>query len=252
MSVVLIVEDVPAMREQYAYDLRRLGGYETREADDVPKAREVLLREPVDCILLDLELPGEDGFALLETLREQGADTPVLVYTGTGDFDRCVRAVKLGAYGFLDKAESIERVAHEIGRAIEHGRLAREVRRLAERLEEESSLVGQSGAIRGLRELLAKLAAIPSPVLIVGESGTGKELVARDLHRLSPRATQSFVPVNCAALPEQLVESELFGHERGAFTGADRTRRGAFELAAGGTLFLDEIGELPLAAQAKL
>ncbi len=252
MSVVLIVEDVPAMREQYAYDLRRLGGYETREASTVAAARETLAREPIDCVLLDLELPGEDGFALLETLRAAGADVAVLVYTGTGDFDRCVRAVKLGAYGFLDKAEPIERVVHEIGRALDHGRLAREVRRLTARFEEESSLVGKSAAVRTLREDIAKLAPIPSPVLVTGESGTGKELVARDLHRLSPRAGEPFVPVNCAALPEALVESELFGHERGAFTGADRARRGAFELAGRGTIFLDEIGELPAAAQAKL
>ncbi len=252
MSVVLIVEDVPAMREQYAYDLRRLGGYETREASTVPAAREALAREPIDCVLLDLELPGEDGFALLETLRAQGADVSVLVYTGTGDFDRCVRAVKLGAYGFLDKAEPIERVVHEIGRALDHGRLTREVRRLSERFEEESSLVGKSAAIRALREGIAKLAPIPSPVLVTGESGSGKELVARELHRVGKRPRGPFVAVNCAALPENLVESELFGHERGAFTGADRARRGAFELAGRGTIFLDEIGELPAAAQAKL
>ena len=232
MSVVLIVEDMPAMREQYAYDLRRLGGHETREVSSVAAAREILLREPIDCVLLDLELPGEDGFALLETLRGQGADVAVLVYTGTGDFDRCVRAVKLGAYGFLDKAEPIGRVVHEIGRALDHGRLTREVHRLAARFEEESSLVGRSGPIRALRESIAKLAPIPSPVLVTGESGTGKELVARDLHRLSPRATEPFVPVNCAALPEQLVESELFGHERGAFTG--RGPRAARRVRDGG------------------
>jgi DNA-binding NtrC family response regulator len=252
MSVILIVEDVPAMREQYAYDLRRLGEHETREAETVAAARDVLTREPIDCVLLDLELPGEDGFAFLETLRSEGSELPVLVYTGTGDYDRCVRAVKLGAFGFLDKAEPMERVVREIEHALERGRLAREVRQLKERLDEESSLVGESTAMTDLRQAIRRLAPIPSPVLVVGESGTGKELVALDLHRLSPRAEHAFLPVNCAALPESLVESELFGHERGAFTGADRVRRGAFEAAGEGTLFLDEIGELPLPAQAKL
>jgi len=252
VSVILIVEDMPAMRQQYAYDLHRLGGHETREVDTVAAARELLGREPVDCVLLDLELPGEDGFGFLETLRADGPDVPVLVYTGTGDYDRCVRAVKLGAFGFIDKAEPMERVMREIDHALERGRLAREVRRLAERVGEDSSLVGESSAMAELREAIHRLAPIPSPALVVGESGTGKELVALDLHRLSPRAEHPFLAMNCAALPENLVESELFGHERGAFTGADRVRRGAFEAAGEGTLLLDEIGELPLAAQAKL
>jgi two-component system nitrogen regulation response regulator NtrX len=197
-------------------------------------------------------MPARDGFELLEELRRQGTSVPVLVYTATGDYDRCVRAVKLGAWSFLDKAEPMERVQREIENAVERFALRRQVDELRERLEEDSSLVGDSPAMRALRESIATLAAIPSPVLILGESGTGKELVARDLHRLGPRAGKPMIAVNAAALPEQLVESELFGHERGAFTGADRTRRGAFENANGGTLFLDEIGELPMPAQAKL
>ncbi len=252
MSVLLIVEDVEALRKQYVYDLARLGGYEIREADGVDAALAVLAREPVDCVLLDLEMPGRDGFELLEELGRQGASVPVLVYTATGDYDRCVRAVKLGAWGFLDKAEPMERVLREVENALDRFALQREVDELRARLEEDSGLVGDSPAMRALRERIGQLAAIPSPVLILGESGTGKELVARDLHRLGPRAGKPLVAVNAAALPENLVESELFGHERGAFTGADRTRRGAFESADGGTLFLDEIGELPLPAQAKL
>jgi DNA-binding NtrC family response regulator len=252
LSVILIVEDVPALRGQYAYDLARLGGYGTREAAGVDEALEILAREVVDCVLLDLEMPDRDGFELLDELRKAGAVVPVIVYTGTGDYARCVRAVKAGAASFLDKAEPMERVLREIGNTLERSRLRGEVRALRRQLDDESSLVGDSPALRTLRERISTLAPIPSAVLVLGESGTGKELVARDLHRLSPRAPGPFVAVNCAALPENLVESELFGHERGAFTGADRVRRGAFESAAGGTLFLDEVGELPLPAQAKL
>lgn len=252
MSTILIVDDVPAMREQYAYDLKRLGGYETMTAAGGAEARHVLEREAVDCVILDLEMPDVDGFEVLKALQTRGDAVPVIVYTGTGNYDRCVRAVKLGAYGFIDKREPLERVVQEIENALEKGRLSREVASLRRRLEGESSLVGTSPAMNALREAIARVAPIPSPVLITGESGSGKELVARELHRLSGRERQPFLAVNCAALPENLIESDLFGHERGAFTGADRTRRGAFEAASEGTLFLDEIGELKAAAQAKL
>ena len=251
MSVILIVEDVEAMRSQYAYDLQRLGGHETLEAPSVDRALELLAREAVDCVLLDLEMPRRDGFELLKEAAARALTVPVIVYTGTGDFERCVRAVKLGAVGFVDKAEPMERVLAEIARALEGDRLRREVSELRGRLDEDSPLIGSGKAMTALREAIARVAPVPSPVLILGESGTGKELVARELHRQSGRSGD-FVAVNCAALPENLVESELFGHEKGAFTGADRLRRGAFEAAAGGTLFLDEVGELPAPAQAKL
>jgi two-component system, NtrC family, nitrogen regulation response regulator NtrX len=178
-------------------------------------------------------------------------DTPVIVYTGTGNFDRCIEAVRLGAAGFIDKAEPMERVAQEVDHVIERQRLRSEVFALQQRLG-ESTLVGRSAAIEQLRASIGRVAPIPSPVLILGESGTGKELVARELHRHGANPAGPFVVINSAALPEQLVESELFGHERGAFTGAVGTRKGAFEAAEQGTLFLDEIGELPLAVQPKL
>jgi two-component system nitrogen regulation response regulator NtrX len=249
---VLIVDDVPAMAEQYAYDLRRVGRYETSVAKGGDEALDVLGREAVDCVVLDLEMPGTDGFEVLRRLQQRGVDTPVIVYTGTGSYDRCVQAVRLGAYGFVDKAEPIERVVQEIENAVSRGRLMRELRSLRSRFDGETSLIGDSQPMRALRDAIARVAPIPSTVLVVGESGTGKELVARELHRLGPGSKAPLVAVNSAALPEQLVESELFGHERGAFTGADRLRQGAFESAGSGTLFLDEVGELPLAAQAKL
>ena len=252
MTHILVVDDVPAMAEQYAYDLKRVGGYETLVARGGDEALDVLGREPIDCVVLDLEMPGTDGFEVLRRLKQRRIETPVIVYTGTGSYDRCVQAVRLGAYGFIDKAERIERVVQEIENAISRDRLVREIGTLRSRLDSETTLIGDSAPMRQLRASIARVAPIPSSVLITGESGTGKELVARELHRLGPGEKAPLVAVNSAALPEQLVESELFGHERGAFTGADRLRRGAFESAANGTLFLDEIGELPLPAQAKL
>jgi DNA-binding NtrC family response regulator len=225
---------------------------ETLVATDGDAALEILAREPVDCVILDLEMPGRDGFGVLRAMRERGLDVPVVVYTGTGNYDRCVQAMRAGAYGFIDKGETVERVAREVESAIERRLLLAEVATLRTYAAEDSALLGDSPAMRRLKESLTRVAPIPSTVLIIGESGSGKELVARDVHRLSGREREPFVALNCAAIPEQLVESELFGHERGAFTGAHATRKGAFEAAGKGTLFLDEIGELPLAAQAKL
>jgi two-component system nitrogen regulation response regulator NtrX len=251
MTLVLVVDDVPALAQQYAYDLKRVGGYDVLTAASGAEGLEMATRSAVDCIILDLEMPGMDGFAVLRALDERGSEVPVIVYTGTGNYDRCIQAVRLGAYGFIDKSEPMERVVREVETVLERQRLRNEVASLRRQLG-ESSLVGESPAIRRLRDGIARVAPIPSAVLITGESGSGKELVARDLHQHGPGAGGPFIPINSAALPENLVESELFGHERGAFTGAVTTRKGAFEAAEHGTLFLDEIGELPLPAQAKL
>ena len=252
MHTVLIVDDVAAMAEQYAYDLRRLVGVDARVASGGDDALQLVAVETIDCMILDLEMPGMDGFGVLRALKERGADFPVIVYTGTGNFDRCVQAMRLGAYTFIDKADPVERVAREVETAIERRALIAEVTSLRRYAADETALRGSSPAMQKLKDAIVRVAPIPSPILIVGESGSGKELVARDIHRLSGRTKEPFIAVNCAALPEQLVESELFGHERGAFTGAHATRKGAFESAGKGTLFLDEIGELPPAAQAKL
>jgi DNA-binding NtrC family response regulator len=253
MPLLLIVDDVPALAEQYAYDLRRMGGgtYEVLTAPDGKKALDILSGGGVDCVILDLEMPGMDGFEVLRAIEQKGIETPVIVYTGTGSYDRCIEAVRLGAYGFIDKSEPMVKVMREIENTLERRRLRAEVKDLRRQLG-ESSLVGRSPALRALQQAIARLAPIPSTVLILGESGSGKELVARDLHRLGQSAAGPFVAINCAALPEQLIESELFGHEKGAFTGAVASRKGAFEAAEQGTLFLDELGELPLAMQAKL
>ena len=250
--MILIIDDNTALAEQYAYDLERVGGFDTLAAGGGREALEIVAREPVDCMLLDLEMPGMDGFDVLRALDERKIDVPAIVYTGTGNFDRCVRAVRLGAYGFIDKSEPMERVVQEIENVLERRRLEGEVEVLKKNLGMGSGLIGTSRPMEQLKEQIARIAPIPSSVLILGESGTGKELVARDLHQQGKDPKAPFVAVNCAALPENLIESELFGHERGAFTGASRTRKGAFQLAADGTIFLDEIGEMPLPAQAKL
>jgi len=177
---------------------------------------------------------------------------PVIVYTGTGNYDRCIQAIKLGAHGFIDKAEPMERVVREVEGVLQRQRLSGQVATLRRQLDAEAPMVGSGPAMVKLQDQISRVAAIPSPVLIVGESGTGKELVAREVHNRSAAARGPFVAINSAALPSELVESELFGHERGAFTGAATVRKGAFEAASGGTLFLDEIGDLPQAAQAKL
>ena len=252
MTLVLVVDDVAPLAEQYGYDLKRTGGYQVLTAPGGEKALEIMATSAVDCVVLDLEMPGMDGLDVLRALEKKGSQVPVIVYTGTGSYDRCVQALRLGAYGFIDKAEPMERVVHEIETALERWRLRAEVTSLRRQLGRETSLVGGSAAMAELRAAIAKVAPIPSQVLIAGESGTGKELVARDLHRFGAHPSGPFVAINCAALPESLVESELFGHERGAFTGAIGTRKGAFEAAERGTLFLDEIGELPLQPQAKL
>ncbi|HKV73184.1 MAG TPA: sigma-54 dependent transcriptional regulator [Gemmatimonadales bacterium] len=253
MPVILVVDDIPALAEQYAYDLRRMGGgtYDVLTAPDGRRAVELLLGGEIDCMILDLEMPGMDGFEVLRAIEQKGIETPVIVYTGTGSYDRCIEAVRLGAYGFIDKSEPMERVVREVESTLERRRLRAEVKDLRRQLG-DSSLVGRSAALKSLQKLIAKLAPIPSTVLVLGESGSGKELVARDLHRLGSAPGGPFVAINCAALPEQLIESELFGHEKGAFTGALAARKGAFEAAEQGTLFLDEIGELPLGMQAKL
>ena len=251
MSVVLVVDDNPSMLEQYAYDLQRVG-HQVLTAARGEDALDVLQRESVDCVVLDLELPGLDGFQVLTEMQNRSFRVPVIVYTGTGSYARCVRAIKLGAFGFIDKDESMERVVQEIENALERGRLISEVNTLRTRIGEESRMVGQSRAMDTLRAEIERVAPIPSPVLILGESGSGKELVAKEIHERSGRAKGPFIAINCAALPESLVESELFGHEAGAFTGAQRVRKGAFETASNGTLLLDELGELPPSVQSKL
>ena len=251
-GLVLIIDDVRPLAEQYAYDIARLGGFQTRVAPGGAEGLDFLTREVVDCVILDLEMPGLDGFDVLRAMEHREIDVPVIVYTGTGNFDRCVEAVRLGAFSFIDKAEPMERVVHEVRLALRQTDLRERLGDLEKQSPGSSPLIGESRAMVRLHEEIGRLADIPSPVLVLGESGTGKELVARELHRRSRRRDEAFVAVNCGGISEGLVDSDLFGHDRGAFTGAVKARRGAFERASAGTLFLDEIGELPGPVQARL
>ncbi len=203
-------------------------------------------------VVTDLKMPGLDGLGLLERIGALENPPPVVVVSGHGDVATAVDAVKRGAVNFLEKPLDAEHVLVTIRAALREGKLAAENTRLRKRLAERHELIGASAAMSRLRAQVATVAGSDASVLITGENGTGKEVVARNLHALSPRADEAFVTVNCAAIPDELIESELFGHEKGSFTGAFERRIGHFEAADGGTLFLDEIGDMPLAAQAKV
>jgi DNA-binding NtrC family response regulator len=252
--LILVAEDDASTRESLSRALRQ-AGYRTLTAADGATALALLSKEPVDVLLTDLRMPGVDGMALLERARAQAPETVVIMLTAFATIDLAVEAMKKGAYDFLTKPIHLDKLELLLRNALEARRLIRENRELRLRLAETSGLrqlVGRSVAMQHLREAIQQVAATDATVLIIGESGTGKELVAQAIHYGGPRAERPLVKVSCAALPEGLLESELFGHERGAFTGARDRRKGRFELAHGGTLFLDEVGDLSPPTQAKL
>ena len=250
-ATVLIVDDHRAVREEIAFALD-FDGWRTREAEDGPSGLEQAKDPNVDLVLLDVKLPGMDGLEVLQKLKELRPDLPVVMISGHGDLDTAVLAVRRGAYDFLQKPFAMDRVVLSLRNALRTQRLASENETLRAKIQSEQQLLGKSDVMEQVRTLITKVAPTEVAVLITGDNGTGKELVARQLHVQSKRKDREFLAVNCAAIPEDLAESELFGHERGAFTGAQNARAGAFELADGGTLFLDEIGDMPLAMQAKL
>ena len=249
---VLLVDDEANIRRMVGA-LLQSDGYETVEAPDGNAAMVRLVEDAPDVVLLDLMMPpGPDGLATLEQIRKRAPHVPVVMMSGKANLADAVRATKLGAFQFLEKPLTPEGVLVALRSALELGRTLAENKRLHEQLGHADPLVGTSAAMETLRALIARVAPTESRVLITGESGTGKELVASAIHRQSARGNKPFVTVNSAALPRDLVESEMFGHERGAFTGATERRQGRFELADGGTLFLDEVGDLGSEAQAKL
>jgi DNA-binding NtrC family response regulator len=249
---LLIVDDEPNIRRALRLVLEP-EGYEVMEAESAEKALDVLGVEPVDLGIFDIRLPGMDGLTLLSKARELWRDLPVLMVSGHADAADIVDAMRRGAADFIPKPIDRERVLVSVRNALSRRTLEEKVQALSSRERRFSDeMLGESPAMKRLEEDIAKVAPTTGRVLVVGESGSGKELVAAEIHRLSKRASGPFVKVNCAAIPSELIESELFGHEKGSFSGAAARRRGQFEVAHGGTLFLDEIGDMSLSAQAKV
>jgi two-component system, NtrC family, nitrogen regulation response regulator NtrX len=248
---ILVVDDEPGVRSALSGVLRD-EGYSVEAVSTGEACLDRVIRGGIDLIVLDVWLPGMDGLATLARLRERQVDAQVVLISGHGNIESAVRAIKLGAFDFVEKPLSLEKTVLVVRNALQQRQLEAENRVLRARVARHQTMVGESYAMRQLREQVAMTAPIASRVLIYGENGTGKELVARALHGMSPRRSAPFVEVNCAAIPEELIESELFGHVRGAFTGAVADRRGKFEAADSGTLFLDEIGDMSLKTQAKV
>src|SRR5687767_7317744 len=251
MPSILIVDDEPGVRSALGGVLRD-ESYEVDAVDSGEACLERLARQAYDVVVLDIWLPGMDGLATLARLRERQVDVQVVLISGHGNIESAVRAIKMGAFDFVEKPLSLDKTVLVVRNALRQRRLEAENRALRARVDRTQTMIGESHAMRQLREQVAMAAPTNGRVLIYGENGTGKELVARTVHALSRRRGGPFVEVNCAAIPEELIESELFGHVKGAFTGAVADRRGKFEVADGGTLFLDEIGDMSVKTQAKV
>src|ERR1700738_4030446 len=253
MKTILVVDDEPAAR----YGLRRAleAKYRVAEADSAEAAREGLARERPDLVLLDVVLPGENGIAFLRWMREQESQIPVLMVSALDTAKTAVEALQLGAADYLVKGFELEELRQRVATLLKLATLEKENESLRRRLTTEGQfgqMIGRTAEMRRAFEIAERVAPTDSTVLILGESGTGKDLLAQEIHARSPRAGEGFVAVNCAALPETLIESELFGYGRGAFTGAMHQKKGKFELDSGGTIFLDEIGDMNPVTQAKV
>ena len=248
---ILVIDDERSIRETLS-EILTDEGYAVTAVESGEDGLRRFLEEAFDLVFLDVWLRDRDGLSLLEAADGRLSEVPVVMISGHANVETAVRAVRLGAYDFLEKPLSLERVVLTAQKAIEHRDLLAEVVKFRGRRESESELLGESAPMRKLREEIARVASTDARVLITGENGTGKELVARHIHRLSERREAPLVEVNCAAIPEDLIESELFGHSRGSFTGASEDRRGKFEEADGATLFLDEVADMSAKTQAKV
>src|SRR5690242_17239868 len=253
MRTILIMDDEPAAR----YGLRRAleESYRIIEADSAQAARDAMEREAPDLLLLDIVLPGEDGLSFLRAIRGQGFDRPILIVSALDTAKTAIEALRSGASDYVVKGFDVTELRQRVANLIRLVELEADNTRLRRQLISEGEfgrMRGSSALMRRVFDLAERVAATDTTVLILGETGTGKDLLAQEIHDRSPRAGKAFIAVNCAALPENLIESELFGYEKGAFTGAAQMKKGKFELASGGTLFLDEIGDMNPVTQAKV
>ena len=251
LKTILAVDDEPNMRRLLEISLRQ-AGYKPLIANHGKAALEIIKTEHIDLVVSDFHMPNMNGLVLLEAIRQQSDSLPFIMVTAQGEIKTAVEAMKLGASDYILRPFELETLEIAIAKALDHKRLQIENNYFREEKQPTELLIGNSSPIQEIKQLIEQVAPSKATVLITGETGTGKELVAQMLHQQSPRKNQLFVAINCAAIPAELMESELFGHEKGAFTGAIKSRIGKFELANGGTLFLDEITEMPIHLQAKL
>ncbi len=251
MAKILIVDDEKSIRDALS-DILSEENYEISTAEDGEDAWLKLESEKIDLVLCDIKMPKMDGMELLSKASAEGIDVPFVMISAHGSIDTAVEATKKGAYDFIQKPPDLNRILLTVRNGIENGKLATETKVLRKKVSKGYEMIGESPEILEVKETIEKVAPTEARVLINGENGTGKELVARWLHEKSERSKSPIVEVNCAAIPSELIESELFGHEKGSFTSAHKQRIGKFEQANGGTLFLDEIGDMSLSAQAKV
>lgn len=250
---ILIIDDEAPIRASLK-EILEYENYQVMEAEDGAEGLKLATKFAFDVVFCDIKMPKMDGMEVLDALVEKGIDGRVIMISGHGTVETAVQAIKVGAFDFIQKPLDLNRILLTVRHALDQGQLEEETERLTRKIQTERStaIVGDSSAIREIVELICTVAPSDARVLITGANGTGKELVARQLHELSARHNAPFVEVNCAAIPSELIESELFGHEKGAFTSAVKQRKGKFEQAQGGTLFLDEIGDMSASAQAKV
>lgn len=251
MATILVIDDEKSIRDE----LQRVLEYQKYTVllgEDGAQGLQILDSNAVDAVLLDIKMPGMDGIEVLREIKNRQADLPVIMISGHGTIETAVEATRMGAFDFLEKPPDLNKILITIRNALEQRKLSAEVRQIRDQLEGKEKILGESNKVKEVLALIERVAPTDSRVLITGENGTGKELVAKAIHRASKRRGKPMVEVNCAAIPTELIESELFGHEKGAFTGATTQRIGKFEQADGGTIFLDEVGDMSLAAQAKV
>lgn len=251
MAKILVIDDEKSIRSALR-DTLEIEKYKVEEAIDGKEGINLIRAKSYDCILCDIKMPKMDGNEVLQTMIEEGIDVPIIMISGHGDVDTAVEMVKRGAFDYISKPPDLNRLLITIRNAVDHGSLVQDNRKLKRSLSGVQEIVGESDAIKKVKETIDRVAPTDARVLIFGENGTGKELVAKWLHEKSNRSSFPLIEVNCAAIPSELIESELFGHEKGSFTGAIKQNIGKFEQAHGGTLFLDEIGDMSAEAQAKV